>query len=292
MPAQSEFAKALGTDGFLVTCEVDPPKGIVPSLGEKTIAVFKDKVQALVVSDNPKARMQMAPLGYCRYLLDQGLEPIMTLTCRDRNRLALQSDLLAASALGIQNILAVTGDYISWGDHPETRPVYDLDSVQLLWTIGQINSNRDLSGNTLSGPSPSFTAGAAVNLTSPLVLPQVLKFRKKEQAGAQFFMSHPIFDLAGVEGFFNQIADLKIPVLASVCLLKEEQVRDYLPGKFPGWSIPEKVVEAFQGLDPKEFNPRMVEYTAKWIKEIRKDGRFRGIHLLLQGAEDRIGELV
>lgn len=292
MPAPSKFAKALASDGFIVTCEVDPPKGTASSLGEKAIAVFKDKVQALVVSDNPKARMQMAPLGYCRYLLDQGLEPVMTITCRDRNRLAIQSDLLAAAALGIQNILAVTGDYISWGDHPETSPVYDLDSVQLLWTIGQINLSKDIAGNALSGPSPSFIMGAAVNLTSNPVLPQILKFRKKEVAGAHFFISHPIFDLAGVDDFFYQVPDLKIPLLASVCLLKEEQVHEYLPGKYPGWSIPQKVVEAFQGLDPKEFNPRMVEYTAKRIEEIRKDGRFRGVHLMLQGEEDRIGELV
>jgi methylenetetrahydrofolate reductase (NADPH) len=118
------------------------------------IAALKDKVQAVVVSDNPRARMQMAPLGFCRYLLDQGLEPIMTMTCRDRNRLALQSDLLAAAGLGIQNILAVTGDYVTWGDHPEGKPVYDLDSVQLIWALSQLNANRDISGNVIEGPPP------------------------------------------------------------------------------------------------------------------------------------------
>ena len=156
MPAPSKFAEGLKSGAFMVTCELDPPKGIDPSLPEDKITALREKVQALVVSDNHNARMHMAPLGFCRYLLDQGFDPVMTITCRDRNRLALQSDLLAAAGLGIQNILVVTGDYMTWGDHPESKPVYDLDAVQLLWTISQLNSNQDISGNPLEGPGPLF----------------------------------------------------------------------------------------------------------------------------------------
>jgi methylenetetrahydrofolate reductase (NADPH) len=292
MPEPSKFAQVLGTDSFIVTCELDPPKGFAPSLVDRKIAVLKDKVQALVVSDNPRARMQMAPIGFCRYLLEQGIEPILTMTCRDRNRLALQSDLLAAAGLGIQNILTVTGDYITWGDHPEGKPVYDLDSIQLIWAISQLNSNKDISGNVVEGPPPSFTIGSSFSLTGNPVGPLVLKFKKKEGAGVHFFMSHPVFDLTDVENFFKEAVDIKTPLLASVFLLTEEQVRGYVRGNYPGLLIPESLSEKFKSVDSTEFQPRMKEYTARLIESIKKDGRFRGVHLMLQGEEERIGELI
>ena len=289
MPAPSKFAEGLKSGTFLVTSELDPPKGIDPSLSGDKIKALSEKTQALVVSDNHNARMHMAPLGFCRHLLDQGLDPVMTVTCRDRNRLALQSDLLAAAGLGIQNILVVTGDYMTWGDHPESKPVYDLDAVQLLWTLSQLNSNRDISGDPLERPAPAFTFGAAVSLVANPVLPEILKFRKKEGAGAHFFMSQPIFELAGVEAFFKQTPELKSPLLASVCLLKEEQIRDYGPGKFPGLTIPGGLLENWQALKPGEIRPRMMEHTAKLIEAIKKDGRFRGVHLMLPGRKSGLG---
>jgi methylenetetrahydrofolate reductase (NADPH) len=276
----------------MVTCELDPPKGFSPSLVDRKIAILKDKVQAVVVSDNPKARVQMAPMGICRYLLEQGLEPILTMTCRDRNRLALQSDLLAAAGLGIQNILAVTGDYITWGDHPEGKPVYDLDSIQLIWAISQLNSNKDISGNVVEGPPPSFTIGSSVALTGHPVGPQVLKAKKKEKAGVHFFMSHPVFDLTDVEEFFKEIVEIKTPLLASVCLLTEEQIQGYASGNYPGLLIPESLSDKFKSVPSTEFQSKMIEFTGHLIETIKKDGRFRGVHLMLQGEEGRIGELI
>ena len=292
MPGPSKLAKNLESGSFIVTCELDPPKGTDWSLVDSKIAALKNKIQAIVVSDNPKAQLHMAPIGFCRYLIEQGLEPVMTVTCRDRNRLALQSDLLAAAGLGIQNILAVTGDYITWGDHPESKPVYDLDSVQLIWAISQINLGRDISGGAIEGPAPLFTVGGAVTLTADLIFPQILKCRKKQEAGAHFLVSHPIFDLAGVEEFFKQASAVKIPLLASVCLLKEEQIREYLPGKYPGLLVPESVVDRFRSLNSAEFRTGMIEHTGQLIEAIKKDGRFRGVHLMMQGEEEKIGELI
>jgi 5,10-methylenetetrahydrofolate reductase len=292
MPAPSKFAQALESNVFLVTCELDPPKGTDPSLEENKIQALKDKIQAVVTSDNPKAFLHMAPLGFCRYLLEQGCETIMTVTCRDRNRLALQADLLAAAGLGIHNILAVSGDYITWGDHPGSTPVYDLDSVQLLWAISQLNQNKDISGDVILGPSPSFVYGGAVTLSGNLLAPQVLKFKKKEQTGARFFMSHPIFDLAGVDEFFKLVPEIKTPLLATVCLVKEEQLKDEAAGRFPGLQIPGYFREKFKSLSPGESEVKIWDYTANLIAEIKKDGRFRGVHLMLQGKEERIGELI
>ena len=292
MPDPSRLAKGLESGAFIVTCELDPPKGTAWSLVEPKIAALKNKIQAVVVSDNPKARMHMAPIGFCLYLIEQGIEPIMTMTCRDRNRLALQSDLLAAAGLGLQNILAVTGDYITWGDHPESKPVYDLDSIQLIWAINQLNLGRDISGGIIEGPAPLFTVGGAVTLTADPILPQILKFRKKQQVGADFFISHPIFDLPGVEEFFKQISEIKTPLLASMCLLKEEQVREYVPAKYPGLLVPESMLARFKTLNSAKFQSGMIECTANLIQAIKNDGRFRGVHLMMQGAEERIGKII
>jgi methylenetetrahydrofolate reductase (NADPH) len=291
MAAPNNLAAALNSEAFIITCELDPPKGTdAAALGNKAV-LLAEKVQAIVVSDNPKARLHMAPIGLCKMLLDQGLEPVMTLTCRDRNRLALQSDLLAAAGLGIKNILAVTGDYITWGDHPEGKPVYDLDSLQLIRVLSLLNANQDLNGGTVDGPAPEFTIGAAVTITGNPILPQVLKFKKKKEAGAHFFISHPIFDLAGVEEFFQKIPGSKVALLASVCLLKAEHIQSYKSGGNPGLVIPDPILEKYQALSAEEVHRRSLEDSAKLIENIKKDGRFRGVHLMLPGEEERIGEL-
>ena len=160
MPTPNNFSRALASKDFILTAELDPPKGADVSVIQEKISALRDKVQGVVVSDNHSARMRMAPLGLCRALLDQGLEPILTLTGRDRNRLALQSDLLAAFSLGIQNVLAVTGDHTSWGDHPQAKPVYDLDSVQLLKTVSALNRGLDLSRNSFGGRLAPFYDGS------------------------------------------------------------------------------------------------------------------------------------
>jgi methylenetetrahydrofolate reductase (NADPH) len=292
MAAPNNLAAALNSEAFIITCELDPPKGTdAAALGNKAV-LLAEKVQAIVVSDNPKARLHMAPIGLCKMLLDQGLEPVMTLTCRDRNRLALQSDLLAAAGLGIKNILAVTGDYITWGDHPEGKPVYDLDSLQLIRVLSLLNANQDLNGGTVDGPAPEFTIGAAVTITGNPILPQVLKFKKKKEAGAHFFISHPIFDLAEVEDFFKEVPGSEIPLLASVCLLKEEQIRNYNSGTDPGLFIPDAILDQYRGLPWEGLHRRLMEDAGRLIENIKEDGRFRGVHLMLQGEEERIGELI
>ena len=278
----------MASEAFLVTCELDPPKGADPTVVQGKISALRDKVQAVVVSDNHSARMRMAPLGICRTLLDQGLEPILTLTCRDRNRLALQSDLLAASSLGIQNVLAVSGDYLSWGDHPQAKPVYDLDSVQLLKTLNGLNRGQDFSGNPLEGVAPSFTVGAVVPLTVNPIQPVVMKFRKKEAQGVDFFVSHPLFEPGDAENFFKEVSAIKAPLLASVSLLTWEQVTGYRPGNIPGLIPPPGgtgTVSILESRNPSRSG--IWESTGKLIEALKKDGRFRGVHLMLQGNEEQ-----
>ena len=292
MATPSKFARTLASEEFIITAELDPPKGAEPAIVQKKIAALKDKVQAVVVSDNHAARMRMAPWGLCRTLLDQGQEPILTLTGRDRNRLALQSDLLAAFSLGIQNVLAVTGDHTSWGDHPQAKPVYDLDSVQLLKTLSALNRGQDLSENPLEGAPPLFTVGAVVPLAANPLEPVIMKFRKKAAQGVDFFISHPLFDLANADDFFKQTPEIKTPLLVTVCLLKRDQIVGYRPGNLPGIFLPEAVLDQFKSWKEETYESRTWEFAGKLIAAVKKDGRFRGVHLMLSGEEERIGDLV
>jgi 5,10-methylenetetrahydrofolate reductase len=292
MPNPSKFSQALASEAFLITAELHPPKGADVSVVQGKISALRGKVQAVVVSDNHSARMRMAPLGLCRTLLDQGLEPILTLTGRDRNRLALQSDLLSAYSLGIQNVLAVTGDHTSWGDHPQAKPVYDLDSVLLLKTLSALNHGQDLSGNPLEGAPPLFTVGAVVPLAANPLQPVIMKFRKKAAQGVDFFMSHPLFDLKYTEDFFEQTSEKKIPLLATVCLLKWDQVAGYRPGNLPGLFLPDGVLEQFKSWKEETYESKAWEFAGKLIEAVKKDGRFRGVHLMLPGREEQVGDLV
>ena len=292
MPEPNSFSQALASDRFIITCELDPPHSADPSLKDDKIAFLKGKIQAAVVPDNHQAKLHMAPLAFGRHLLDQGLEPIMTLTCRDRNRLALQSDLLGAAALGISNILALTGDYLSWGDHPQAKPVFDLDSIQLLQAISQFKAGTNLMGKPLEGRPPQFTAGALVPLKTDPLGPQILKFRKKMAAGVDFFMSHPLFDLEGIGEFLSVISETGIPLLATIRLFKPKDFTGPRKGRLPGLVIPPPVLEQFSALQEEEMLSRSLEMAAGVIQAVKTDGRFQGIHLLLRGAEDRIEELL
>ena len=292
MPEPSSFSQTLASDRFIILCELDPPHSADPSLKDEKIAFLKGKIQAAVVPDNHQAKLHMSPLAFSRYLLDQGLEPIMTLACRDRNRLALQSDLLGAAALGISNILALTGDYLSWGDHPQAKPVFDLDSIQLLQAVSQLRAGTNLMGKSLKGEPPRFTTGALVPLKTDPLGPQVLKFHKKIAAGADFFITHPLFDLEGIEEFLSIIAETGKPLLATVRLFKPKDFAGPHKGRLPGLVVPPAVLDAFRTLEEEKMLSRSLEMAAGVIRAVREDGRFRGIHLLLRGAEERIGELL
>ena len=292
MPGQNKFSQAITSGNFVVTCELDPPKGIDPGVLDDKLATLQNKVQAVIISDNPKAEMRLSPLAVGLYLREKGLDPILTFSCRDRNRLALQSDLLAAASLGLKNILAVTGDYITWGDHPGAKPVYDLDSVQLLQAVSALGEGKDLNGNSLQGKAPSFTVGAVVPLVAEPLAPHVPKLRKKLAAGVNFLISHPVFDLASVEDFFKLVPELPVPLIATVCLLKGEQIQPYVPGSIPGLWIPDAVLKEFQGLNPDDVFKNSLEKSSRLIEAIKKDGRFQGVHLMLGGEEERVAELL
>ncbi|HPP53896.1 MAG TPA: methylenetetrahydrofolate reductase, partial [Thermoguttaceae bacterium] len=219
------FRDVLQEKDFVVTAEIGPPKGTDVSRLVHHIELLRDRVDALNVTDNQSSVMRVSSLAACRLIVEHGGEPILQLTCRDRNRLALQSELLSAWVLGVRNVLCLTGDYVTVGDHPEAKPVFDLDSVQLLQTVQYLNQGRDLAGNNLEGAT-DFLAGSVVTPEADPLEPQLVKFAKKVRAGARFFQTQAVYDLDRFRRFMEQARRLlaqnqmgPVKILAGIVLL-------------------------------------------------------------------------
>lgn len=225
------FREALGSGKFLITAEVGPVKGTETDGLLEDAELIKAKVDAVNVTDLQSSVMRLGSMAVCHLLTDHGIDPIFQMTCRDRNRLALQSDLLSAWVLGIRNVLALTGDHPALGDHPGAMPVFDLDSVGLLRAISKLNEGFDMAGNQLKG-APNFLSGAVVNPgadNEAALEMQIIKMEKKIEAGAKFFQTQGIFDLDVFERFMKRVQGFKVPVMGGIILLKSAGMAMRLP---------------------------------------------------------------
>jgi 5,10-methylenetetrahydrofolate reductase len=211
----SAFKKALESGKFVVTCEAAPPKGTNLANMTHHIEILKDKVDAINVTDHQSSVMRYPSLGGAMLVKEVGAEPILQMTCRDRNRLALQADLLFASAKGIQNVLCLTGDSVIFGDHKEAKSVFDLDSSQLLGTVRKLEGGKDLGGNELDG-AVSFCAGAIVTPEADPLEPQLIKFEKKIEAGAEFIQTQAVYDLDRFKQFMEYARQFPVKILAGI----------------------------------------------------------------------------
>ena len=222
LPAPSNrFRNAVQAGEFLITAEVMPPKGGDPSHMVEMARLLKDRVHAVNITDGSRAVLRMSSLASSVLLLQQGIEPICQIACRDRNRIALQADLMGAQALGIRNILALTGDPVKAGDHPEAKGVFDLESVRLLKLIDKLNQGVDYNDRSLTDQPTDLFVGAAVDPQSPSWSGLQRRFERKLEAGAQFFQSQLISDFSRLEQFMDQIAaKTDKPILAGIFLLK------------------------------------------------------------------------
>jgi 5,10-methylenetetrahydrofolate reductase len=222
----------------------------------------------------------MSPLAVSKALLDGGHEVIMQLTCRDRNRLALQSDLLGAYSMGIRNICIMTGDHTTKGDHPKARPVYDLDSVQLLNIVRKMQRGIDLAGNVIENP-PQFVVGAVTN-TDPSRKAQMMKLRKKVKTGIDFLQTQAVYDISMFEDFMESIEDIEVPIIAGVIPLRSANMARFMNGNIPGINVPDEIIERMDSTEkPKEEG---MAICAEAIKELQKLSR--GIHLMPIGKHN------
>ena len=238
----SKFKEALKSGQFVVTSEIGPPKGVNINKCLDEAESIKKRVTAFNVTDLQSAVMRFGSLATCRLLLERGMEPILQMTCRDRNRLALQSDLLSAYGLGIENVLCLTGDHQQLGDHQESKGVFDLDSVQLLEAAKTLEQGKDLAGHELDG-SPEFFLGAvATPEFEPLEL-HIVKLQKKVEAGARFFQTQAVYDAEKFKQFAKQIRGLNVPVMAGIVILKSAGMARYMNENVAGVKVPEQLIE-------------------------------------------------
>lgn len=282
----SKFKEALKSGQFVVTSEVGPPKGVNINKCLDEAESIKKRVTAFNVTDLQSAVMRFGSLATCRLLLERGMEPILQMTCRDRNRLALQSDLLSAYGLGIENVLCLTGDHQQLGDHQESKGVFDLDSVQLLEAAKTLEQGKDLAGHELDG-SPEFFLGAvATPEFEPLEL-HIVKLQKKVEAGARFFQTQAVYDAEKFKQFAKQIRGLNVPVMAGIVILKSAGMARYMNENVAGIKVPEQLIEQLkQDKQKAKSGQTGIEIAVRTTKEIKD--YCNGIHIMALGWEDKI----
>ena len=282
----SNLRETLASGTFAVTAELSPPKGTnLDSLFEKA-DLLKGRVNAFNLTDSYTAKMAMVPLAAAKLLLDRGVESILQLTCRDRNRIALQADLLGAGALGIGNVVCMGGDPPTVGDHPEAKPVFDFDAVALLGAVRALSEGHDIHDNPLRG-TPEFFAGAVANPGADDLDFELSRVQMKIDAGAQFFQTQAVYDPADYERYAAATADMGVPMLPSIIMLKSADMARFLNEKVPGITVPEAIINDMEKATTAEERTKVsVEIAARTIRGLQ--GLSQGVHLIAAGWESRL----
>ena len=283
MAALERFEEKLGKKRFLVTMEVNPPKGTDLSELLSAVERVRERVDAVNVTDGSGAIMRACSLAVAKAVLEAGADPILQMTCRDRNRLALQADLLGAAILGIRNLLLLTGDDPKAGDHPEAKPVFDINSAALMHVAKGLTQGKDMAGKPLSG-APQFCIGAAADPGAKDLDVEMQKFQAKIDGGAQFFQTQAVFDAAGFSRFMTRAKACGKPVLAGILLVKSAKMARYMNEHVWGIHVPEELIAHFERA--RDAKAECVAVTAELIKAVRETAD--GIHLYALGWEELV----
>lgn len=287
----SGFRSALNSGKFVVTSEVAPPKGTNLEKMYHHIDILKDSVDAINVTDHQSSVMRFPSIGGCLAIREQGGEPILQMTCRDRNRLALQAELLLAHARGIRNVLCLTGDAVLVGDHKEAKGVFDLDSSQLLRTIRLMESGQDMGGNDLDG-AVEFCIGAIVTPEAQPIEPQLIKFEKKVESGAEFFQTQAIYDLDRFSSFMQYARQFPVKVLAGIVLLSSARMARYMTENVPGIFVPQNLIDELAAAPKGEALAKGIEIAGWMIAGLKRDSVCDGVHIMAIGREEVVPDIL
>ena len=279
----SHLGAALDGDGFVVTSELTPPKGTsLDSLLERA-RMLSRHVDAFNLTDSHAARMAMAPMAVSHLLLDHGMEPIMQITGRDRNRIAIQADLLGAWALGVRNVAFMGGDPPKNGDHQDAKGVFDVVSADIIRAAAGMSDGADMAGNALNG-SPEFCIGAVVNPGARDLDKEIDRMAEKREAGATFFQTQAVYDAGAFERFVNRVGSLDVRLLAGIIPVKSPRMAAYMNEHVPGIEVPETLIRKLA--DASDRVAASTEMAAAVISEIRP--MCRGVHVMAIGWEDKV----
>jgi 5,10-methylenetetrahydrofolate reductase len=276
--------QAIDSGEFIITGEVAPPKGWQFEQMLHEAEYYRGIVVGINVTDIQSSVMRASSLTGCLKLQEAGLPPVLQMVCRDRNRLSLQSELLSAVALGINEVLCLTGDFTTLGDHPQAKPVFDLDAVTLLQAAVSLENGKDMAGNDLDGEPPVFTLGCVVNPGAEPVEPQIIKLKKKIDAGAQFCQTQAVYDAEQFARFMEKLGDVPIPILAGIVVLKNPGMAKYMNNNVAGITVPQWMIEALA--DKETRVEKTIEMSATLIRELKP--YCQGVHVMPLGWDKHV----
>jgi len=283
----ASFKEVLDSGQFVVTAEVAPPKGTDLENFRHHVELLKDRVHGLNVTDHQSSVMRFPSLGGTLIIRELGGEPILQMTCRDRNRLALQADLLLAYSRGVRNVLCLTGDSIVVGDHKEAKGVFDLDSCQLLRTVRTLEKGQDLAGNNLIG-GVEFCAGAIVTPEANPLEPQLIKFEKKIEAGAEFIQTQAVYDLEGFKSFMDYAGQFKVKILAGIILLTSAPMARFMNKNVPGVRVPQSLIDEMAAAPKGKALEAGIAIAGRMIRQIKAEKICHGVHIMAIGREETV----
>lgn len=287
----SKLQEALERGEFAVTAEMAPPKGTDLSHLIECAKMCVGRVHAANVTDFQSAVMRATSLATCKLLIDAGLEPVIQITGRDRNRIAIEGEMLSAGVFGIPNLLALTGDHTSVGDHPKAKPVFDLDSVTILKTASTLNSGVDSVGLELKGKT-DFYLGACVTPEYDPIDVQLLKMQKKINAGAKFFQTQAVYDIEHMRKFRELTKDMDCKILAGIVPLKSPGMAKFMTANVPGIFVPEDQIERLKAAGKGNYVQEGIKMAGEFIKQLKEENLCDGVHIMAIGAEENVPKIL
>jgi methylenetetrahydrofolate reductase (NADPH) len=295
-PGRGGLRAALGSGRFVVTAEIGPPRGADPLAVAAKAELLRGWIDAANITDNQSAHVRLTSLAGSLLAAQAGVEPVMQLTCRDRNRIALQSELIAAGALGVPNVLLLTGDHPTFGDHPDAKPVFDLDSLQLVWTAATLRDRgRLLSGRTVE-PAPRWLIGAVENPFAPPLRFRAARLGKKVAAGAEFVQTQFVFDTAVFDRWMGEVRDLglhtRCGVIAGVGPIRSLRALDYISHHVPGIHVPDEVAGRLRGVPADRVAEEGMRICVETVQRLRETSGVAGVHVMAFGYERGVPEIL
>ena len=285
------FKDVLNSGEFIITAEAAPPKGTNLETMKHHIELLIDKVHGLNVTDHQSSVMRFPSLGGAIMIREMGGEPILQMTCRDRNRLALQADLLFAFSRGVNNVLCLTGDSIVVGDHKQAKGVFDLDSAQLVKAIRTLEKGYDLAGNQLDG-GVKFCAGAIVTPEAEPLEPQLIKFEKKIEAGAEFIQTQAVYDLDHFSKFMEYARPFGVKILAGIILLTSASMARFMNKNVPGVRVPQRLIDEMASAAKTQALAKGIEIAGRMIRHIKDEKLCDGVHIMAIGKEEVVPDIL
>ena len=289
----SQLQQTLENGGFAVTAEMAPPKGTDRTHILEVAEMLKGRVDAVNVTDFQSAAVKASSLGMCIELLKLGLQPVLQMTGRDRNRIAIQGEMLSAGHFGVHNLLALTGDHTTVGDNPEAKPVFELDSVGILQVAEVLMGGHDLAGNDLQG-APEFFLGASVTPVFDPVEVQLIRMRKKIKAGAKFFQTQAVYSVDVMRKFKEETKDMDAYVLAGIVPLKSAGMARFMTNNVPGIEVPQELIDRLNKAkeEGRSQADEGIKIAGEFIADLKKEGLCDGVHIMAIGAEENVPRIL